>query len=219
MSKPVIRMRPEIDTKLEQPPQLLKISEIPTGQAVLKMPRRTTNLNSISGAGYHKCFFIASTQRSARQIFGGDYAELKELAEPVLERARVMFPLLSKHISLGVDLNVNFGSWGYGTKPSYFYAADLAHLVRQLQQVNFDHIPLRSFILPNDECQWIVFNPRGDSYTATQFGQKMYDEIPQDNLMGMIESDTRLANLGSYVCAMKTATYKGITCEPIKTRG
>lgn len=182
----------------------------------MKVPRSTTNLPTISNAGFTKLFFIAGTSRSAKQVLGATYQELRTHTEPILEQARERLPLLARHMSLSVGITINYGSWGFGTKPNYFYASELAQLVRQLQQVNFDKIPLRSFILPNDECQWIIFHPKTDSFTATQFGQKMYDEITPQNLMEMVEKDPRLKALGAYVCAMKTATYKGITCEPIK---
>lgn len=212
-----VRIRPEFETKpFEEQPRLLKISEIPTGQAVLKLPRKTTTLTTISNAGYNRCFFIAQTSRSVREVFGASYQDVKEIADPILERAKQIYPLLSKHLKLAMKIDVSFGSWGFGTKPTYFYAADLKGLLTQLQHVNFDHIPLRTFILPNDECQWLVFQPRGDSFTAIQFGQKMYEEIPVQKLMDMVDKDTKLQSLGGYVCAMKTATYKGITCEPIK---
>ena len=207
--------RPELETKPFDIPVLLKISEIPTGQAVMKIPRATTNLPTISNAGYQKLFFIAGTIRSAKQVLGAAFIELRKHSEPILESARERLPLLARHMTLTVGISINYGSWGFGTKPNYFYASDLKALVRQLQQVNFDKIPLRSFILPNDECQWIIFHPKGDSFTATQFGQKMYDEIPPDSLMKMVEKDEKLKALGAYVCAMKTATYKGITCEPL----
>lgn len=206
-----------METKpFELPVQLLKVSEIPTGQAVLKIPRSTTNLPTISNAGYQKMFFIAGTSRSAKQVLGAAFIELRKHSEPILDSARDRLPLLAKHMTLSVGITINYGSWGFGNKPTYFYASDLKGLVRQLQQVNFDKIPLRSFILPNNECEWIVFHPKADSYTATQFGQKMYDDIKPDTLMDMVDKDLRLQSLGAYVCAMKTATYKGVTCEPIK---
>lgn len=215
--KSVVRKRPEFESKpFELPVQLLKISEIPTGQAVIKLPRTTTNLPTINNAGYEKLFFIAGTSRSARQVLGASFVELRRHSEPILDSARERLPLLARHMSLTVGISINYGSWGFGNKPTYFYASDLKSLVRQLQSVNFDKIPLRSFILPNTDCQWIIFHPKGDSFTATQFGQKMYDEIPPPTLMDMVDKDTRLKTLGAYVCAMKTATYKGITCEPIK---
>lgn len=212
------RKRPElVEVKsIELPPQLLKISEIPTGQAVIKLPRKTTNLPTIANAGYSKIFFIAATSRSARQLFGGTFQELKKHGDPIIEKAREQLPLLAKHMNLQIGISIDFGSWGFGHKPTYFYASDLKGLVKQLQEVNFDKIPLRSFILPCEECQWLIFQPRGDSYTAIQFGQKMFDEIPPEKLLEMVNNEERLRKLGAYVCAMKTATYKGITCEPIQ---
>lgn len=212
-----IRKRPELEAKpFEIPVQLLKISEIPTGQAVMKLPRSTTNLPTISNAGYTRLFFIAGTSRSAKQVLGATFLELRKHSEPILASAKETLPLLARHMSLQISITINYGSWGFGYKPDYFYAPNLADLVKQLQQVNFDKIPLRSFILPNEDCQWLIFHPKGDSFTATQFGQKMYDEIKPNVLMDMVEKDNRLKSLGAYVCAMKTATYKGITCEPIK---
>lgn len=215
-AEPVIRKRPEFEHKpFEVPVQLLRVSEIPTGQAVLKLPRATTNLPTISNAGYEKLFFIARTSRSAKQVFGSTFVDMKKHGEPILESAKEKLPLLAKHMSLQIGIAISYGAWGYGSKPTYFYASDLKGLVRQLQQVNFDKIPLNSMILPNEDCQWIIFNPKGDTFTATQFGQKMFDEIPPEKLMDMVEKDKRLKALGAYVCAMKTATYKGVTCEPI----
>src|SRR5512136_1376082 len=142
----VIRKRPEIETKpFELPVQLLRISEIPTGQAVLKLPRSTTNLPTINNAGYEKLFFIAGTSRSAKQVLGAAFVELRRHSEPILDSAKERLPLLASHMSLSVGITINYGSWGFGYKPNYFYASDLKSLVRQLQQVNFDKIPLRSF--------------------------------------------------------------------------
>lgn len=152
-------------------------------------------------------------------VFGSAFVDMKKHGEPILEGAKEKLPLLAKHMSLQIGITINYGAWGFGNRPTYFYASDLSALVKQLQQVNFDKIPITSFILPHDECQWIIFQPRGDSYTAIQFGQKMFDEVPPPKLMDMVEKDKRLKALGAYVCAMKTATYKGIICEPIKPEG
>jgi len=208
-----IRKRPEL-VQLPAMPTVLKISEIPTGVYVMRINLPFT-LTPFANAGVQKAFIVARTSKSAKTILGQETIEIHNLKNEVLRAIREKYPFLGKSISLTVSAALHFGDMGYGRRtPSYHYESNIPRLVNTLKACGFSAIPLMAFMIPiKRPLMWINFVKKREAFIASQFGQKMYDELSLQELNNLINDNPVLQNLKAYVCETCYATGKWVTCK------